>query len=235
MAMIEVQGLSKSFGPRRALSAIDLDVGRGEFLAVVGPNGAGKTTLMRILATLAQPTEGRVLVGGYDLARQSAAARRLMGFVSHQSLLYEELTAEDNLRFYARMYGVSDARAQISTTLSWVGLAARRDDLVRTFSRGMKQRLAIVRALLHDPPLLLLDEPYAGLDEQAVAVLRKILAVLNHRERTVVMTTHSLSGGAILADRMLALVGGRIVDEASTVGVDEAALLARYERALSNQ
>jgi heme exporter protein A len=235
MAMIEVQGLSKSFGPRRALSAIDLDVGRGEFLAVVGPNGAGKTTLMRILATLAQPTEGRVLVGGYDLARQSAAARRLMGFVSHQPLLYEELTAEDNLRFYARMYGVSDARAQISTTLSWVGLAARRDDLVRTFSRGMKQRLAIVRALLHDPPLLLLDEPYAGLDEQAVAVLRKILAVLNHRERTVVMTTHSLSGGAILADRMLALVGGRIVDEASTVGVDEAALLARYERALSNQ
>jgi heme exporter protein A len=233
--MIEIRGLTKNFGPQAVLAGIDLNVKRGEFLTVVGPNGTGKTTLMRILATLARPTKGRVVVGGHDLARQPAAARRLMGFVSHHSLLYEELTAEDNLRFYARLYGVSEAKAQISTILSWVGLTPRRDDLVRTFSRGMKQRLAIVRALLHDPPLLLLDEPYAGLDQEAVLVLRKILAVLSHRERTVVMTTHNLEGGVALADRVAMLVAGRIVDQVSISDVDEAALAARYERALRDR
>lgn len=229
--MIEVRGLTRNFGSQAALRGIDLDVKRGEFLTVVGPNGAGKTTLMRILATLTRPTEGRVVVGGYDLARQPAAARRLMGFVSHQPLLYEELTAEENLRFYARLYGVSEARAEVSAALSWVGLTARRDDLVRTFSRGMKQRLAIVRALLHDPPLLLLDEPYAGLDQEAVVVLRKMLAVLRCRERTVVVTTHNLERGVALADRVAMLIEGRIMDEVPTSDLDEVALAARYERA----
>ena len=211
MAMIEVRGLTKNFGPQAALRGIDLDVKRGEFLTVVGANGAGKTTLMRILATLIRPTEGRVVVGGYDLAQQPAAARRLIGFVSHQPLLYDDLTAEENLRFYARLYGVSEAKAQISVTLSWVGLTARRGDLVRTFSRGMKQRLAIVRALLHDPPLLLLDEPYTGLDQEAVVMLRKVLAVLRCQERTAVITTHNLEQGAALADPVAMLVEGRIV------------------------
>jgi heme exporter protein A len=235
MAMIEVRGLTKSFGPQTVLKGIDLDVRRGEFLAVVGPNRAGKTTLMRILATLARPTEGRVVVGGYDLARQPGAARRLMGFVSHQSLLCEELTAEENLRLYARLYGVLEARAQISATLSWVGLTAQRDDLVRTFSQEMKQRLAIVRALLHDPPLLLLDEPCAGLGDEAVVVLHKILAVLRYRKGTVVMTTHSVDSGVILADRVAMLIAGRVVDEMSIPAVGGAALPACYERALRSQ
>ena len=211
MAMIEVRGLTKNFGPQAALRGIDLDVKRGEFLTVVGANGAGKTTLMRILATLIRPTEGRVVVGGYDLAQQPAAARRLIGFVSHQPLLYDDLTAEENLRFYARLYGVPEAKAQISVTLSWVGLTARRGDLVRTFSRGMKQRLAIVRALLHDPPLLLLDEPYTGLDQEAAMMLRKVLAVLRCQGRTAVITTHNLEQGAALADPVAMLVEGRIV------------------------
>jgi len=230
--MIEVRGLSKNFGSQAALRGIDLNVRRGEFLTVVGPNGAGKTTLMRILATLTRPTEGRVEVGGYDLARQPAAARRLIGFVSHQPLLYDELTAEENLRFYARLYGVSEAKAQISTALSWVGLTARRGDLVRTFSRGMKQRLAIVRALLHDPPLLLLDEPYTGLDQEAGEILHKMLAILRYRERTVVMTTHNLERGMALADRVVMLVKGRIVDDVSTSDLDEVELAACYERAV---
>ena len=230
--MIEVRGLTKNFGSQAALRGIDLNVRRGEFLTVVGPNGAGKTTLMRILATLTRPTEGRVEVGGYDLARQPAAARRLIGFVSHQPLLYDELTAEENLRFYARLYGVSEAKAQISTALSWVGLTARRGDLVRTFSRGMKQRLAIVRALLHDPPLLLLDEPYTGLDQEAGEILHKMLAILRYRERTVVMTTHNLERGMALADRVVMLVKGRIVDDVSTSDLDEVELAACYERAV---
>lgn len=233
--MIEVRGLTKNFGPQAALRGIDLDVRRGEFLAVVGPKGAGKTTLMRVLATLMRPTKGRVVVGGYDLARQPAAARRLMGFVSHQPLVYEELTAEENLRLYARLYGVPEAKAQISATLSWVGLTTQRHDLVRTFSREMKQRLAIVRALLHDPPLLLLDEPYVGLDQEAVLVLHKILAVLRHRKGTVVMTTHDLDGGMTLADRVTILIAGRVMDEVPIPDVDDTALRARYERALKRQ
>lgn len=233
--MIEVRGLTKNFGPHAALSGIDLTVRRGEFLAVVGPHGAGKTTLMRVLATLTRPTKGRVVVGGYDLARQPAAARRLVGFVSHQPLLYEELTAEENLRLYARLYGVPEAKAQISTTLSWVGLTTQRHDLVRTFSREMKQRLAIVRALLHDPPLLLLDEPYVGLDQEAVLVVHKILAVLRHRKGTVVMTTHNLDGGMTLADRVTMLIAGRVVDEVPIPDVGDTALPARYERALKGQ
>jgi heme exporter protein A len=235
MAMIEVRGLAKNFGPQAALRGIDLDVRRGESLAVVGPKGAGKTTLMRVLATLTRPTKGRVVVGGYDLARQPAAARRLMGFVSHQPLVYEELTAEENLRLYARLYGVPEAKAQISTTLSWVGLTTQRHDLVRTFSREMKQRLAIVRALLHDPPLLLLDEPYVGLDQEAVLVLHKILAVLRHRKGTVVMTTHDLDGGMTLADRVTILIAGRVMDEVLIPDVGDTALRARYERALKGQ
>ncbi len=230
--MIEVRGLTKHFGPRVALRGIDLDVRRGEFLAVVGSKGAGKTTLMRVLATLTRPTEGRVVVGGYDLARQPAAARRLMGFVSHQPLLYEELTAEENLRLYARLYDVPEAKAQIGTMLSWVGLTAQRHDLVRTFSRNMKQRLAIVRALLHDPSLLLLDEPYVGLDQEAVVVLHKILAVLRHRKGTVVMATRDLDGGMTLADRVARLAVGRVVDEVPILDVGSTALSARYERVL---
>jgi heme exporter protein A len=229
--MIEIRGLTKRFGPWVALREVDLDVGWGEFVMLAGPDGAGKTTLMRILATLTRPTEGQVTVGGYDIAQQPVSVRRLTGFVSHQPLLYDGLTAEENLRFYARLYGVPGARAEISAALSWMGLTAQRRDTVRTFSRGMRQRLAIARALLHDPLLLLMDEPYAGLDDEAVVALHKILAVLRRRNRTVVITTHDLVGYTALVNRVTILVGGQVVDEVSVSDGREAALAARYERA----
>lgn len=228
--MIEVRGLTKSFGSQAALKGIDLDVRRGEFLTVVGPDMAGKTTLMRVLATLARPTEGRVIIGGYDLARQPAAVRRLIGFVSHQPLLYESLTAEENLRLYARLYAVQEAGAQIGTILSWVGLTAYGRALVRTFSEEMKQRLAIVRALLHEPPLLLLDEPFAGLGPEAASVLQKILAVLHHGKRTVLMTSRSLDGELVSADRVAMLSEGRIVDRIPLKEVAGIGLSAPRER-----
>jgi heme exporter protein A len=212
MPMIEIRGLTKNFGRQASLKGVDLDVGRGEFLAVVGPAMAGKTTLIRILATLARPTEGRVVIGGYDLASQPAAVRRLVGFVSHQPLLYESLTAEENLRLYARLYAVREAGAQISTILSWVGLTAHRNALVRTFSEEMKQRLAIVRALLHEPPLLLLDEPFTGLGSEAASVLQKIFAVLHHGKSTILMTSRNADGELVSADRVVMLSEGRIVD-----------------------
>jgi heme exporter protein A len=207
--MIRVRNLFKSFADRPALRGIDLDVAEGERLALVGPNGAGKTTLLRILAALSRPSKGSVRLAGVDLSEGAHAIRRQVGFLSHQPLLYADLSAEENLRFYGRMYDVPHLEQRIATMLRQVGLASSRGDLVRTFSRGMRQRLAIARALLHDPPVLLLDEPFTGLDRQAAQMLDAVLDA-SAGARTVVMTTHDLERGWQIGDRMAMLVGGRI-------------------------
>jgi heme exporter protein A len=230
--MIEVRGLVKSFGSKVALEGVDLDVAEGEFLTLVGPNGAGKTTLIRILATLTRPTGGSVRVAGYDLAGQGAEIRRRIGLASHQTLLYGDLSAEENLRFYGRMYEVPDLEERITTLLQRVDLDRRRHDLVRTFSRGMQQRLSLARALLHDPAILLLDEPYTGLDQQAVEVLREVLVALVGRSRTVLMTTHNLERGLELCDRAAILVNGRIVHQADKCDLDIASFREAYRRHL---
>jgi heme exporter protein A len=226
--MIEVRGLVKFFGAKVALDGVDLDVGEGEFLTLVGPNGAGKTTLIRVLSTLTKPTEGSVRVAGYDLGGQGTEVRRRVGLASHQTLLYGDLSAEENLRFYGRMYEVPDLEQRIASLLQRVGLEHRRHDLVRTFSRGMQQRLSIARALLHDPAILLLDEPYTGLDQQAAEVLREVLADLVGRSRTVLMTTHNLERGLELCDRAAILFNGRIVHQASKGDLDVASFREAY-------
>jgi heme exporter protein A len=228
--MIEVRGLVKSFGSKVALEGVDLDVAEGEFLTLVGPNGAGKTTLVRVLATLTRPTRGSVRVAGYDLAGQGTEVRRRIGLASHQTLLYGDLSAEENLRFYGRMYEVADLEERITALLQRVGLDHRRRDPVRTFSRGMQQRLSLARALLHDPAILLLDEPYTGLDQQAVEVLREVLVALVGRSRTVLMTTHNLERGLELCDRAAILVNGRIVHQAAKSQVDLASFRETYYR-----
>ena len=230
--MIEVHDLVKSFGGKVALEDVDLDVAEGEFLTLVGPNGAGKTTLVRILATLTRPTGGSVRVAGYDLARQGAEARRRIGLASHQTLLYGDLSAEENLRFYGRMYEVPELEERITALLQRVGLEHRRHDLVRTFSRGMQQRLSLARALLHDPAVLLLDEPYTGLDQQAAEVLREVLVTLGGRSRTVLMTTHNLERGLELCDRAAILVNGRIVHQASKGDLDVVSFRETYRRCI---
>ncbi len=169
--MIEVRHLVKRFGPKTVLRNLDFHVEQGEFVALLGPNGAGKTTFLRILASLSRPALGEVRIAGYRLPDQSAAVRRRLGVVSHLPLLYGELTAEENLRFYGRMYAVDGLEQRIAAVLDLVGLAPRRRDLVRTFSRGMQQRLAIGRAVLHEPEVLLLDEPHTGLDQDACQML----------------------------------------------------------------
>ena len=149
--MIEVHSLVKTFGLKPVLRGLDFRVEEGEFVALLGPNGAGKTTFLRILASLARPTLGRVSVAGFHLPHEAAQVRRRLGVLSHQPLLYGDLTAEQNLRFFGEMYGVANLKQRLSETLEQVGLAARRRDLVRGFSRGMQQRLSIARAILHDP------------------------------------------------------------------------------------
>jgi heme exporter protein A len=183
----------------------------GEFVALVGPNGAGKTTLLRILATLTRPTSGTVRLAGLDPARSGDSVRRRIGFLSHHTLLYEDLTAEQNLRFYARMYDLDRASCRIQDLLERVGLVGRRYDLVRTLSRGMQQRLAVARAVLHRPQVLLLDEPYTGLDPQAAQALTGLLAKSVEEGCTILLTTHNLERGLSVGQRVVVLVRGRVV------------------------
>jgi heme exporter protein A len=211
--MIHVRGLVKSFGDHVVLRGIDLDVERGECLALVGPNGAGKTTLLRILATLSRPSGGKVYVAETDLEDGAIPVRRQIGFLSHEPLLYGDLSAEENLRFYGRMYDVASLSERIPFMLRQVGLERSRYDLVRTFSRGMKQRLAIARALLHDPPVLLLDEPYTGLDRQAAQMLDTVLEDAGLSSRTVMLTTHNLERGLGMCGRVALLIDGQIVQQ----------------------
>jgi heme exporter protein A len=217
--MIEIRGLVKSFGHKAVLKGIDLEVADGQFLTLVGPNGAGKTTLIRILATLSKATSGTVWMDGFDLADASVDIRRHMGLVSHQTLLYGDLTPDENLRFYGRMYDVPDLEERIGAVLRQVGLEGRRHDPVRTFSRGMQQRLAIARAILHRPSVLLLDEPDTGLDQHAAEMLHELLATVGTQGRTVLMTTHNLERGLSMGDRVAILAGGRIA-----YGADKSAL-----------
>jgi heme exporter protein A len=227
--MIRVRGLVKRFGGHFALRGVDLDVGEGECLALVGPNGAGKTTLLRILATLSRPTQGSVAIDGLDLADESTAFRRQVGFLSHQPLLYGDLSGEQNLRFYGRMYDLPDVAKRVDSMLARVGLWRSRHSLVRTYSRGMKQRLAIARAFLHDPPVLLLDEPYTGLDRQAARMLDQVLGEVGIGSRTVLLTTHDLERGLSLSQRLAVLASGQIVFEMDEANRDPEVLRQAYE------
>jgi heme exporter protein A len=209
--VIQIQGLVKSFGHTYALRDVDLNVAQGQFLTIVGPNGAGKTTLLRILATLLKPTKGLVNIDGFDLSSHSGEIRRRIGFVSHQSLIYDRLTVEENLRFYGQLYDVVGLEERVDSLLYLVGLRSRRHDPAGNLSRGMKQRLSIARAIIHQPALLLLDEPYTGLDQQAAEMLRMLLRTVSDEPRTVVMTTHDLQRAVELCDAVAILTSGRIV------------------------
>ena len=217
--MIRTHKLVKAFGRRPVLRGIDLDVPQGQSVALFGPNGAGKTTLIRILAGLSKLTSGEVLLGGQNVQKVGHDLRRYIGFVSHNPLVYDSLTAEENLLFFGRLYDVPALSQRISEVLDQVGLAGRRKDVVRTFSRGMVQRLAIGRAILHNPPILLLDEPDTGLDQQAADMLRTLLVDLGSSDRTVLLTTHNLERGLEWADRVLILAGGRVSFDAPVDGL----------------
>jgi len=228
--VIEVRGLVKAFGLRPVLRRLDFQVTEGEFVAVVGPNGAGKTTLLRILASLARPTMGEVRVAGLRLPGQAGAVRRILGVVSHQPLLYGDLTAEENLRFYGRMYGIANSEPRIEEVLGIVGLTARRRELVRNYSRGMQQRLAIARGILHEPELLLFDEPHTGLDPEAAEILDRLLRKISDEGGTVVMTSHDLPRAAGLASRLDILAGGVIARSVRKGEMDANELAALYRQ-----
>jgi heme exporter protein A len=230
--MIEVTRLIKRFGPKTVLRGVDFHVRQGEFVALLGPNGAGKSTFIRILASLSRANLGRVSIAGYTLPDHAAEVRQRLGVVTHQPLVYGELNAEENLRFYGRMYGVERLAERIDTVLEMVGLSARRKDLVRTYSRGMQQRLAIARAVLHDPEVLLLDEPHTGLDQDASEMLDTALRAVSARGRTVVLTSHDLARVSDLAGRFDVLTRGKIAASLPRESLRQDGLLAFYRESL---
>jgi len=227
-AALEVAQLSKRFGNTRALDGIDWTAERGAAVALFGPNGAGKTTLMRVCATLVRPSSGTVRVLGFDAATHGAAVRRRIAVLGHESWLYPDLSPRENLRFYARLFGVADALARVDRLIERLGLQGWASRPVRTLSRGLLQRCALARVLLHEPELLLLDEPFTGLDADARDLLCDVLRDAHRRGTTLVMSTHDVDLGLALSTRALVLVRGRVAWEGPVDRVDGADFAARY-------
>ena len=231
-AALAAEGVGKSFGRAVVLRDVTFDVAAGECIAVFGPNGAGKSTMLRLLAGLMAPTTGRLRIFG--LAGSDAAVRRRIGLVAHQSFLYPDLSARENLLFYAKMYGLDAADECVDTWLERVQLADVGERAVRLYSRGMEQRLALARALLHDPDVVLLDEPWSGLDADAADWLTGLLQDLRSRGRTIVLSTHEFQRGLAVASRVLIVHRGRLAyDEKVTPTAPVEAIYRRITGAVA--
>jgi heme exporter protein A len=200
-------------------------------VALLGANGAGKSTLLKILATLVQPTGGSLAIFGQSLQRDGAAGLRArLGLIGHGAMVYRDLTAMENLLFFGRMYGVADTRRRALELLDWIGLTSRQADPVKTFSRGMMQRVSIARVLMHDPELLLADEPFAGLDAPSTCMVESMLTRLHEQGKTIILATHDIRQSLALAKRVLVLRRGSLVIDEATDDVDSRSILAEVSR-----
>ncbi len=226
---VTVSNVSRHFGRRKALSQISFTCHAGEILGLLGPNGAGKSTLLSILATLLAPSSGEVIYGGHHAREAGATLRARLGMLGHDLFLYPELTARENLAFFARLYGLADVSGRVAESLEHAKLSDRADDHVTGFSRGMRQRLALERALVHAPRLVLLDEPFTGLDQASTAALVARLTELQAQGCLILLATHDLEVAEHIISRALFLRGGRLVEDADTSG----GLRARYLRAIA--
>jgi heme ABC exporter ATP-binding subunit CcmA len=227
--MIQAEHLRKTYGPTAVLDDVSLELGAGQGVTLLGANGAGKTTLLRIIATLVRPTSGSLQVAGADAVREPEAVRRAIGMVGHGSWVYEELTALENLRFWAVMGGQDASRERLRAALEQVELDASADRRARTFSAGMKRRLALARVLLGRARLLLLDEPFTGLDRAGRKWLGEFLLSFKARGGALVVATHSFDAGVGVADRIAILSGGRIVLDRQAAGLGHEDLRRLYD------
>lgn len=230
---ITVQRLTKSFGDRPVLRDLDLKIHLGEVLVLFGANGSGKTTLIRSLSTLAKVDKGIIKIMGQDLRRRGVFLRRFIGVLTHQTFLYDELTGQENLRFYGQMFGLRNVNERIRSLTEEMGLQGILDKRVGTLSHGMQKRLSIVRAVLHDPAILLLDEPESGLDEEALSFLSRLLSGEDKGKRAVIITTHNLGYGFGLADHVGILANGHIVYQQDRDNLDIEAFRDVYTKYLS--
>jgi heme ABC exporter ATP-binding subunit CcmA len=225
---ISAQDVTKTYELRPVLRSVTFALPAGSRMALLGPNGAGKTTLLRILSTLAKPSAGRASVAGYDVAADAGQVRRVVGFVGHQPLVYDELTARENLLFFARMHGLRDGATRVDQLLAQVDLRHKANELVRTLSRGQAQRLALARGILHEPQVLLLDEPDTGLDADALALLEHLLQTRAAAGKTTLLTTHQIEQGLSWSDAALVLVNGRVVFSGPAESLSPAAVRELY-------
>lgn len=225
--ILEAHELSRHFGRQRAVDGLSFTLAAGQSLALFGPNGAGKTTLLRMLAGLLRPTSGHATISGADVRAQSTV-RGLVGLISHQTMLYPALTALENVEFAARLHGVSSPRGASRRALEMLGVANRATTLVRTLSRGMQQRVSIARAIVHDPAVLLLDEPYTGLDAGGAAALSELLHGLRGAGATMVLVTHNVVEGLAVASHAAVMFGGRLMRFGSATGVNAADFARDY-------
>ncbi len=228
---LEAEDIRKTFGHFTALSGVTLNIKRGDFLALFGRNGAGKTTFLKIAATLVRHTHGKLRIEGIDIREEPEKARRHIGFLSHNTYLYRDLNPIENLQFFSRLYGIQHPEARIQSLLERVGLQRRTSDPVRSFSRGLHQRLGIARVMLHNPALILLDEPYTGLDANAVDTLNSMLDEASAAGKTIILTTHDLEQGLRGAKRVAIIDRGKIVFEGDSKDAAVREAYASYIRA----
>lgn len=212
-AVIDIKGLTKQADNKLILRGIDLSIKQGETVAILGPNGAGKSTLLKVLATLIKPTTGQVMINGLNLKKNQLEIKKLFGYLPHSSLLYDQYSPFENLVFFGKLYGVKNPEKRATELVKEVGLSFFLNEPVKNFSRGMIQRIAIARAIVHDPKILYLDEPHTGLDQGAIGILNNVVESMKAKGTTTLMVTHDFKQAAEICDRILIVKNGKIVDD----------------------
>jgi heme exporter protein A len=211
--MIEIKKLTKQADNKLILRGIDLSITQGETVAILGPNGAGKSTLLKVLATLIKPTSGLVKINGLDLKKDHIEVKKMFGYLPHSSLLYDHYTPIENLVFFGNLYGVKDVEDRARKLVNEVGLSFFINEPVKNFSRGMIQRIAIARAIIHEPKIMLLDEPHTGLDQGAISILNNVVLSMKEKGCTTLMVTHDFKQAAEICDRIIIVKNGKIADD----------------------
>ncbi|MBT2698276.1 ABC transporter ATP-binding protein [Bacillus sp. ISL-40] len=211
--MIEIKKLTKQADNKLILRGVDLSIKKGETVAILGPNGAGKSTLLKVLATLIKPTSGSILVNNMDLKKNHIEIKKIMGYLPHSSLLYDHYTPLENIVFFGNIYGVKNVEQRAIALVKEVGLSFFLNEPVKNFSRGMIQRIAIARAIVHEPEILLLDEPHTGLDQGAITILNNVILSMKAKGTTTLMVTHDFKQAAEICDRIIIVKNGKIVDD----------------------
>jgi heme exporter protein A len=228
--MIEIKKLTKQADNKRILRGVDLSIKKGETVAILGPNGAGKSTLLKVLATLIKPTSGRVVINEMDLKKNHIQIKKIMGYLPHSSLLYDHYSPLENLVFFGNIYDVKNVEQRAVELVKEVGLSFFLNEPVKNFSRGMIQRIAIARAIVHEPEILLLDEPHTGLDQGAISILNNVILSMKQKGTTTLMVTHDFKQAAEICDRIIIVKNGKIVDDFTIENKNLGFVSEKYEQ-----
>ncbi|MEH7178697.1 ABC transporter ATP-binding protein [Neobacillus vireti] len=227
--MIEIKKLTKQADNKLILRGVDLSIKQGETVAILGPNGAGKSTLLKVLATLIKPTSGLVKINGLDLKKNHIEIKKMFGYLPHSSLLYDHYTPFENLVFFGNLYGVNDVENKARKLVKEVGLSFFINEPVKNFSRGMIQRIAIARAIIHEPKIMMLDEPHTGLDQGAINILNNVVLSMKAKGCTTLMVTHDFKQAAEICDRIIIVKNGKVADDFKIINKSLETVIEKYQ------